>query len=238
MVLLCDLHRYGAVIFAGKLTSPGKAAVGPFEGFDCQDGSRLHHDGLADFEAGDLLGHPEAQLKVRLLLGVHFGPEVKARGGHEWLEPRGGRDQLHSLFLQLSGDRAKNGVSILFLEAHEQGHRPQIGTQVEKVPWRNLTGHHALRDAPVSECREHLRKLPNSQPDNFVHQGREAGICFALEGNRDEALDSERARLAGKHQGQGTIAGDEAEFISISGRGRWHAHLSHLRTNKADCKLA
>ena len=64
MLLLRDLHGDRAAVLAGEFTAAGEGPVRAFKPLDREHGAALDHDGLADFEAGNLLGDAEAELHV------------------------------------------------------------------------------------------------------------------------------------------------------------------------------
>src|ERR1035441_3696444 len=78
-------------------------------------------------------------------------------------------DQLNALALQLVGNRAEDRVGILFPQAQQQREGAEIGSNIKQALGGDLAGHDAVLDAAVGEGGQHLGKLADLEPDDFVH---------------------------------------------------------------------
>ena len=75
VIVAGHFHGQAAAFATRQSSAPNQAGVGTFECFDCQNSAPLDHHTLPDFKLRNCFRHPEAKLKVRLLLaqlGIPF----------------------------------------------------------------------------------------------------------------------------------------------------------------------
>jgi hypothetical protein len=100
-------------------------------------------------------------------------------------------------------------VGIFFLQAEQHSQGAEVRPEIEEVPGRDLADHNAVFDLAFSKSPDHFGKLAYFEPDSLVDDLGQAGVGFTLEGDGDEAADTQLASLAGENERQGTVAGDE-----------------------------
>ena len=88
-------------------------------------------------------------------------------------EGRGG-EQLDADFGQLVADRAEDRFGIALLEAREQEHRFEVGTQTEEVAGCDLTGHDRPPHVRLLEKTQQFSELADAQPFDLVGHPRRA----------------------------------------------------------------
>ena len=220
VVFLGDFDGDGTAVLSREFSAALEAAVGAFEGFDGEDGPVFDNDELADVEAGGFVGDAKAEGDVGALFRGRLGTELKAGGGHKGLEPRGGVDEFDAVLFEFVGDAAENGVGVLFLEAEEECHGAEVGTEVEEIFGGDLSDHDALGDAAFAEGFDEFVELPDFEPDEVIDECGELGVGLVVEADGDEAGDAERAGLAREEERQGAVAGDDAEGFRRVDHGR------------------
>lgn len=104
-------------------------------------------------------------------------------------------------------------MRIFLFEANEHAHGAQVGAEVEKIFGRDLADHDALGNAAAGEGIDEFVELADLEPDDFVDERGEVGICFAFKGDCDQAADAGAASFARERKRQRTIAGDDAKRI-------------------------
>ena len=215
-----DSHR--ATVLPGEFAAAREAFVRALKALDGEHRAVFDDHNLADLKAGDFLGDAKAKCHVLQLVRGELRTETETAGGHQWFEPRNGFDEFDPVFFQFVGDRTKNGVGVPFFDFEEERHRPQVGTEIEKIFGSDLPDHDALMNIAAGEGGNHLGKLADLEPDDFVHQRGQCGIGLSIKRDGDKAFDTQCAGLPGENQWQETIAGNHSQGVELS-------HASWLR---------
>jgi hypothetical protein len=79
-------------------------------------------------------------------------------------------------------------------------------------------------DGMAGKDRDQFGELADSQPNDFVDERSQCRISFSFETDSEELSDAQAARLPGKYQRQGSVAGDDAQ--GFNGVGHVEATLT------------
>ena len=205
----------------GEPAGPRDHLVGALHRLDRHHGAVLDGNRLPDVETRHGVGHPVAELEVRVRLGARLGAGDRPAAREQRREEGRRVDQLDAVVAQHLRDRRDQRVGVPGAQAQEDGQQQAVGHDAgEDLDVLDLPGHHRVGDAGRPEGLDALPQLAEREPVDRGPRLAGGGVLEfrerLLPHGDDGHLVAEPAGGVEHEQREPAVARDEAEVHRAS----------------------
>ena len=185
--------------------------VGSLERFYGEHGAVFHNHRLANVESRDFLGYLPPEIDIFFLAARQLRAGNQAGRRETILEKGGRRQKIDVRLSQFAGNRAKDRFGVALFQFGQQKERLPIGAQIEKVFWRDLSGHDRLIHSLLAKNFEQLAQLSDPQPLDNIDMLADHRIGLAGERGGNDLFHAGFMRGIGYFSRINTVARDDPE---------------------------